>query len=94
MSLVGVQHDHSALYRSVVQSTIFVKKKKEKNTVTQENNARDKNSPGTDVLSLQFRLLYTLMCVNHQLIRGNLPKIIEENGTESGAIKGLTSRGS
>ena len=72
----------------------FSLKKTRKNAVTQENNACAKNSPGTDMLSLKFRLLYTLMCVNHQLIRGNLPKIVEENGTESGAIKGLTSRGS
>ena len=64
-----------------------------KNFLTQENNACAKNSPGTDMLSLQFRLLYTLV-VNHQLIRGNLPKIVEENGKESGAIKGLTSCGS
>lgn len=78
MSLVGVQYDHSsALYRSVVQSTIFFKKKTGKNLVTQENNACAKNSPGTDMLSLQFRLLYTLVYVNHQLIRGNLPKIVE-----------------
>lgn len=57
MRSAGVQYDHTAFYRSVIQTAIFFNRKKEMKAITQENKEKvnAESSVGQYMISLQIR---------------------------------------